>query len=239
MITEQLSLAAIAQESLAAVRVLEEHGIDYCTAAERSLADLCLHMGLNVQEILDELSNVRAGEPEDRDWTSEPLRSLIAHLSQKDHSFFRVELDRLQRRLARVAERHATDYPELLQLIRIFHGLREDLEVHMRHEESDVFPAIERFLSAAESGQPLRGSPLSAFGGPLQMMEREHESAGSALRLMREFARNYSAPGDACPMYQALLAGFIELEDRLLRHMYLENNVLYPRCAELKRVAVS
>jgi regulator of cell morphogenesis and NO signaling len=234
MMFERLTAAGIAEGSLAAVRVLEEHGIDYCSEPGKSLAEICADRNLDLAGIVEELSSARSGETDDRDWSSEPLPDLICHLSSEDHAYFRSELRVLERRLALVIEHHGATQPQLNHLRSVFLTLRDDLETHMKHEEADVFPAIERYLQAGESGEPLRGSPLSPFGGPLRVMELEHETTGAALRLMREFAQNYDMPTGGCPRFRALLAGLMEFEDRLLRHIYIENNILFPRCSALK-----
>jgi regulator of cell morphogenesis and NO signaling len=234
MTLERLTVAEIAGSSLAAVRVLEEHGIDYCADPDRSLAEVCADRDLDLPAIVAELSSAPPGDAEDLDWTSEPIGSLLDYLASDDHAYFRSELRVLERRLALAIEHHGDAQPQLYHLRKVFLTLREDLETHMGHEEKEVFPAIDRYLQAGESGEAHRGSPLSPFGGPLRLMELEHETAGASLRLMRDFAQNYEMATEGCPRLQALLAGLLEFEDRLLRHMYIENNILLPRCAALK-----
>jgi regulator of cell morphogenesis and NO signaling len=41
-------------------------------------------------------------------------------------------------------------------------------------------------------------------------------------------------PSDACPTYIALLAGLAELEADLHLHIHKENNIMFPRAAELE-----
>lgn len=234
MTIERLTVAGIADISLSAVRVLEEHGIDYCAEGKRSLQEICLDRNLDLRAIVEQLNQATSAVEEDRDWSSEPLRELIRHLVLDEHAHFRSELSILGRRLTSVVETHGAAHPQLLHLLKVFRTLREDLETHMRYEEADVFPMLERYLHAEESGEPMRGSPLAGFGGPLRIMELEHEATGASLRLMREFADNYQAPPDGCARYKSLLAGLAEFEGRLLRHVNLENQVLFPRCAALK-----
>jgi regulator of cell morphogenesis and NO signaling len=82
-------------------------------------------------------------------------------------------------------------------------------------------------------GKPLSGSPFASFGGPVNVMEHEHESAGAAIRLIRDFTSSYQPPVDACPLYQELIDSFERFEQRLEEHMNLENNVLFARAAAL------
>jgi len=70
-------------------------------------------------------------------------------------------------------------------------------------------------------------------GGPIRVMEKEHESAGNALRQMRLVTSDYQAPEDACNTYRALLDGLNTLEADLHQHIHLENNILFPKAIEL------
>jgi regulator of cell morphogenesis and NO signaling len=61
------------------------------------------------------------------------------------------------------------------------------------------------------------------------MMEHEHDSAGNALRAMREASIGYTTPPDACISYQTLYKALAEFEADLHQHIHLENNILFPR----------
>ena len=233
MTVERLTLAQIATSSLAAARVLERHGIDYCRRAANSLRDVCVAGRLDRRIIEQELTEARDDVPDERDWTGGPLRELMVFL-RNEHAHFRTEIEALQVRMAGTAQDQPGVRARLQHLGAVFVRLCDELNMHMEHEEGQVFPAVERYLAAIDQGIRFRGSPLSAFGGPLRMMETEHEITGAALRLLREFAQNYEIPEDVCPRYEMLVRGMLALEDRLLRHMYLENNILFPRAAKLK-----
>ena len=234
MTVERLTSAEIARSSLAAVRVLERHGIDYCADGSRTLQEVCIASNLSLEVILEELSNADDFDVQDRDWTTEPLENVIRFLVVTDHTYIRSELNVLGLRLDAMLQEHGSEHPLLSHLPKIFSGLREDLELHMKYEERDLFPAIAHYLDAMQSGEVLKGSALAAFGGPLRVMENEHETVGAALRLLRDFAQDYKVPMDSSLRFRALVLGLQALEDRLLRHIYIENNALYPRAAALK-----
>jgi regulator of cell morphogenesis and NO signaling len=169
-----------------------------------------------------------------REWTSAPLRELIHHLVDIDHVYFRSELKVLYDRLQAVVAEDECSNPALGRLPEILRALTTELDAHMLGEERELFPAILRYLDALEAGERPNGSPLAAFGGPLHLMEQEHENSASTLRVMRGFCLDYRVPARSCATYRELIERFQVLEDRLLRHIYIENNVLYPRAAALK-----
>lgn len=220
-----------ASTSLAATHILESHGIDPCAGGARELAEVCRERNINLESLLEELREAAA---ERTDWTDAPLRELIAHLTSHDHAIFRSELARLGDLVEQIAAAQADSPPVIFQLTRIFRSLRHELEVHMHHEEQDLFPVIARHEEAAEAGAPLGVSPFAAFGGPLHVMEMEHESAGAAMRLLRDVCNGYR-PDCGSPMYRKLVVGLRKLEVKILVHMHLENNVLFPRAAAMRR----
>jgi regulator of cell morphogenesis and NO signaling len=67
------------------------------------------------------------------------------------------------------------------------------------------------------------------------MMEHEHDSAGNALRAMREASDGYAAPADACVSYQTLYKALAAFETDLHQHIHLENNILFPRAVAMEK----
>ena len=57
----------------------------------------------------------------------------------------------------------------------------------------------------------------------------EHDRAGEQLAELHEATGGFSAPADACNSYRALYAALAELRLDLMKHVSLENNVLFPR----------
>ena len=170
---------------------------------------------------------------EGTDWTTAPLRDLIAHLISEHHDYVRAELPILQRLMDEAAAAYAQQDGTFRPLVKIFDNLRLDLLVHMEKEELLLFPAIARYEAAVEEGQPLTGSPFAAFGGPVNIIEHEHESVGAAIRLIRDFTQNYGAPAGASDVFTELIQRLESFQHRLHEHMLLENNVLFARAASL------
>jgi regulator of cell morphogenesis and NO signaling len=70
---------------------------------------------------------------------------------------------------------------------------------------------------------------------PISVMEQEHEHAGNLLASLRALTGAYQSPDWACNTFRGLYAGLEELERDLHVHIHLENNILFPRAAELEQ----
>jgi regulator of cell morphogenesis and NO signaling len=226
----------IAANSLAAVRVFEKFGIDYCCGGKRPLADACREKGYNPEMVQSELDAAMAeGTALQRDWSAAPLSELIQHIVGTHHEYLRRELPATEVRLEKVHRVYNQRYgPTLSGLPEVFAALRTELEMHLRKEEMILFPAIAAYERAAGTGQPLPRTPFGRVANPIHMMESEHESAGQALAKIREITNNFEVPDHACVTYRALMSGLDELERDLHMHIHLENNILFPRAEKLE-----
>jgi regulator of cell morphogenesis and NO signaling len=231
-----LTVGNIAANSLAAVRVFEKFGIDYCCGGNRPLAEVCQEKGYDPQAIERELDAAIAGtHATEQDWTAAPLAELIRHIVGTHHEYLRRELPALETRMEKVYRVYNERYgPTLIGLPDVFRALKAELEMHLRKEEAILFPAIAAYERAVDSGQPLPRTPFGSVTNPIHMMEAEHESAGRALAQIRGITRDYALPEYACVTYRALMTGLDELERDLHLHIHLENNVLFPRAARIE-----
>ena len=224
-----------------ATRIFEKLGIDYCCGGSQSLADACATAGVAVDEVLGTL-NTTAGSGEssgDREWQTTSQAELIAHIVDKHHAFTRAELARLETLLAKVCGVHGQNHPELFHIQHRFRKLRGDLDPHMLKEENVLFPYIIRMEEATVENQTLPAPPFGTVRNPVRVMMAEHDAAGYLLRAMREASSDYTAPADACISFQTLYKALTDLETDLHQHIHLENNILFPRAAEMEDLAKS
>ncbi|HYY99376.1 MAG TPA: hemerythrin domain-containing protein, partial [Pyrinomonadaceae bacterium] len=101
--------------------------------------------------------------------------------------------------------------------------------------EMILFPHVRQLEQSAAQGQPAPDAPFGTVGNPVRVMMLEHDTAGELLRELRAASCDYSAPADGCVSYQTLYSALEEFEADLHQHIHLENNVLFPRAAELEK----
>jgi regulator of cell morphogenesis and NO signaling len=228
-----MTVGDLAAGSLGAVRVFEKYGIDYCCGGKRPLQDACREKGLDPGVVLGEVTAATGGSAV-KDWNTASLRELIRHIVSTHHEYLRRDLPLLTQRMSKALSVHGPQDASLAQLSDIFESLRDELLSHMYKEEAILFPVIGRYEAAVEEGASLTPPPFGTVGNPIRLMEHEHDSAGSALSQMREITGGYAPPAHACMTYRALLQGLAELETDLHQHIHLENNILFPRAAQLE-----
>jgi regulator of cell morphogenesis and NO signaling len=171
----------------------------------------------------------------DHTWQTEPMADLISHIKTTHHKYTREEMARLAPLFDKVCSVHGQNHPELQQVRASFRGLVQELTTHMMKEEMVLFPYIVRMEEAFIQKEAVLPSPFGSVQNPVSMMEHEHDSAGNALRAMREASSGYTAPPEACISYQTLYKALAEFEADLHQHIHLENNILFPRAITMEK----
>jgi len=227
----------LALEIPEATRIFEKIGIDYCCGGNKSLEEACATANLSVDEVLDSLElaeQTARAKQKDRNWQAEPLAELVAHINSKHHKYTREEIARLRPLFDKVVSVHGKNHPELQQIRASFQGVAQELTTHMMKEEMMLFPYIVRMEEAVIQKEPVLPAPFGTVQNPVAMMMHEHDSAGDALRAMRQASAGYMPPGDACISYQTLYKALADFEADLHQHIHLENNILFPRTVAME-----
>lgn len=234
-VTETTTVGELVQGFPRATRILEKVGIDYCCGGEKTLAEACAAAKLPVEMVVNFLEFAReetAGTLplQERDWRSEKLASLVAHIVNVHHKYTRDAIARVSPLFDKVVSVHGDRHPELREIKTIYRGMAEELAGHMEREETVLFPCIRELEEAAPAGRRLSCSEDS-----IRDMTHDHRLVGDALRSMREASAGYLTPADGCSSYRALYQALADLEKDLHQHIHLENNILFPRAIELDK----
>lgn len=235
-------VADVASRHPSTVRVFQRHGIDFCCGGKRPLEQAAREQGLDFEVLAGELrSATEAPEAEERNWAEAPLAELIDHIVGHYHGKLRQELPRLLTMAEKVHSVHGKKHSELTEILQTFRMLKGEMEMHTAKEEQVLFPLVRQMERAEVDGLSLE--EFSAFGGghcatvamPILVMEAEHDQAAEALATLRRLTGGFTPPEGACNTFRGLYHGLAELESDTHRHIHLENNVLFPRAAELEK----
>lgn len=220
------TVAQLAISQPGALAVFAKYSIDYCCGGHRSLTEACHRLGLDPDKILTEIHQTSPADSTQalrfENWSS---ILLVDFIIENHHSFVRRAVPELELLLDKVCDRHGNDSVELLHIRESFIDLSEELESHMEKEENILFPAIKRLYSESPENNAIQ----TIIQGPIVAMEDEHEAAGSLLKRIRTLSSNYTPPDFACPTFQVTYQKLKEFDNDLMRHIHLENNILFER----------
>lgn len=232
----------LALEMPDATRVFEKLKIDYCCGGGKTLEAACAAAGVEVGDVADLLERAKALRNQGGaggEFLSMPLSELVNHILEKHHTFTKEEMERITALTAKVCAAHGERHPELSRVGALFGKLCDDLRPHMMKEEQVLFPYIVRLEDAVLGNAAPPLAPFGTVNNPVRMMMYEHDTAGELLRELRETTSDYAVPPDACMSYRTLYGALEAFERDLHQHIYLENNILFPRAVELESAAHS
>ena len=218
------------------IPVFEKLGIDFCCGGNRPLEEACASANLDLDQVLQSLETAIAEpvRPSDRELKSGSLAELISHIVRTHHAYVRTQIPEVEHLLEKVHSKHGENHPELMAIHSTFHGLGQELTMHMMKEENVLFPYIERMEEAVLQHEPILPPPFGTVANPVRMMEHEHQDAGVALKTLRATSQDYTPPEDACTSFRALYTALANFEKDLHQHIHLENNVLFPRALAME-----
>ena len=228
------SLAQIINTNYRAASVFEKYHLDFCCKGKRTLEQACTESDLKVEEVIADLEQIPAGHSSSVQINFDrfTLTQLIDYIVNTHHSFVKKEMPVIFGYLLKVSSKHGDRHPELKKVSDLFTAIKEEMEHHMQKEELVLFPRIKDIVKQVADGKEIiiNGSYLLS---PVNIMEQEHEHAGSMLAEIRQLTNNYTPPTDACTTYKLSFAALEIFEKDLHQHVHLENNILFPKALQL------
>ncbi len=237
MINSETTVREVALQLPQSTRLFEKLKLDYCCGGNRSLAEACTSAGIDVDNVMEMLTEVTGNTSKDKAvpaFQDASLPQLITHILDTHHVFTKSEMNRLQLLADKVLAAHGGNHPELVHVDELFTRLCADLKPHMFKEEQILFPYIMALSEATDQHRPVPFAPFGTVNNPIRMMMREHDTAGEILRELRALTSDYKVPADACISYQTLYQALENFEKDLHQHIHLENNILFPKTLDLE-----
>lgn len=229
------TLATIVTQSHQAAVVFEKFNLDFCCKGKRTLYQACTEQQLSLDTVETELNEAinNTGSIKDHLFTEMTLTQLIGYIILKHHFYVKQAMPLIYSHLEKVAIKHGDRYPYMREVYYKFSELKMDMDNHMKKEEEVLFPRIQ-YLDKLSPVERLSIEVLPAsIGGPVKVMEAEHDLAGTIMDNIRVLTNNYLAPESACTTFKLCLAELKEFEEDLHRHVHLENHLLFPRAIEM------
>jgi regulator of cell morphogenesis and NO signaling len=156
-------------------------------------------------------------------WKEAPIEELIRHLLEDYHRETRHGMAELESLAEAAAAQEGHAFPVLLAIRDEVDLFCTEMRGHLRMEEVTLFPAV---LAKADG----RDVDVKAeLMDPLELFADEHDAAAGLMMRIRTLTANFTPPEGAQAKQQALFDACRGLAESLRKHIYLENQILFPR----------
>ena len=237
-ITAQTPVSEIVANDYRTAEVFQKHGIAFCCAGRWPLEMACVAKGLEPTLLMEELHaasrsiQLPGTFPFDK-WS---IDFLIDYIINVHHYYLEKTLPGLEPILDDFIVEHNKKYPYLEELLTTFKRLQKEMIPHLREEEEVIFPYIRQVARAWKNKDSYAGLLVRTLRKPVgAMWDKEHDLVSRNLLKWREITNNYVPPAQACVNHQVILARLKELDNNIVQHVYLENEILYPKTTQIEQ----
>lgn len=218
--------------------VFLKYNIDFCCGGKWPLDVVCKSKDLDTEDVLKELKRahrhiISGSVLEFDEWSIDFLADYILNIH---HRYLNKALPEVNEYVNRFLEGHRKKFPELTELENILHRMMKEIPPHMRKEEEIIFPYIKQINHAFKHKESYASLLIRTLRKPVEeVMQGEHEMVGKQLHRMRELTNNYTPPPNACITHKVTYAKLCEMDNDLVQHIHLENNILFPKAIVMEK----
>lgn len=236
-IRDDTSTADIVKGHYRTASVFKKYGIEYCCGIRMPLKMACEMKQLDTEKIISELKDAArvicvSGSLPFGEWKTDFLIDYIVNIH---HEYLRQYLPAIKEQLQHFVEEHKKRMPALEDLEREFNSLEKMIAPHLQKEEEVIFPYIRQIAHAYESKESYASLLVRTLRKPVEgIMQHEHNIMEERLYRIRSLTENYIPPESNCTGHRLSYSMLKELDDDLVQHINLENNILFPRAITME-----
>jgi regulator of cell morphogenesis and NO signaling len=218
--------------------VFLRHNIDYCCNGKFTLRSVCEDKGLDLEQIKlqlrQSLRTINYSNTLDfNDW---PIDFLIDYIEYVHHHYLRTNLSAVQEILDKIVISQQNTLPYLRELRDFFVGLVTDVIPHLDQEEKIVFPYIKQIAHAYQSRESYASLLVRTLRKPVEnLMHHEDEKLAQYIHRFRKLTNQYNIPPNTGIAYRTCMNKLQELDNDLMQHIHLENNILFPKAIAMEQ----
>jgi regulator of cell morphogenesis and NO signaling len=228
------TIGEIVAEDYRTAAVFERNGIDFCCGGQVLLSAACREKGLDPGAIEGEIEAAKSAPSlRSENYAAWALPFLADYIVNTHHTYLNENTAQIAAYARKIGEVHGAHHPETIEIAGIFEKIAADLVDHLREEEEVLFPAIRRLNEARLAGATPETGDRATIRDSLAKLHEEHEAIGDAVHAIRHLAGDYEIPEDVCNTFVVTYRKLKEFEDDLHKHVHLENNILFPKAAQI------
>lgn len=237
-VTEESFVSEIVRNDYRTARIFRKYNIDYCCGGKWPLGIVCDNKGLDFSSIKKELTHsVRTIQLSNSTrfdtWSIDFLTDYIINIH---HHYLRDNLPGIKEQLDRFSENHTKKYGYLQEVQERINDLCKESFPHLAQEEEILFPYIRQIAHAYDSKEPYARLLVQTLRKPVEaVMHHEHESISKTLNELRQLTNHYQLPANPCVNHGVVFSLLEELDNDLVQHLYLENQILFPKAIAMEK----
>ena len=231
------SASTIVRQNHHTADVFRKYGIEYCCGGNWPLETVCMTKGVEFDILKKELDDAcrLAQLPPLIEYTNWNTDFLISYIINIHHQFLKKSLPDTAAIIEDFAEGHKKQFPEMQEVAGLFQQLQHEIIPHLKYEEETIFPYILQIAHAHENKDSYAKLLVKTLRKPLHViMKHEEETLSGLILKIRLLTNSYLLPAKSCVSHTLAFARLKDLDNDLMQHIYLENDILFPRALRIE-----
>lgn len=159
-----------------------------------------------------------------------PLDLLVDYVLKIYHRNALEMMPIIQKLLDSVGNTH----PEIDEVKELFAASVYDLDVHFQKEENVLYPYIIDMYNAVANGRTPEPIHCGSVAHPISVMVNDHEGETERYKRISSLTGNYATSDNNSDSYNILMNNLQLFNKALLEHIYLENEIIFPKAVEFE-----
>ena len=231
------TVAEIVRADYRTADVFKKFGINYCCGGKVLLEEACFGKEISYPLVVQEVEKATRtiSLSNNLQFDSWKIDFLIDYLVNVHHAYLYNTLPPLQINLLSFTNSHRKQFAYLDELLEEFEDFSTLLLIHNKHEEEVIFPYIKQIENTHRRKETYGNLFVRTLRKPLSTIELEHRKISLAIQQLRKLTDNYQFPENACTNHRVIFQKLKELDNDLVQHQHLENNILFPKAIQLEQ----
>jgi regulator of cell morphogenesis and NO signaling len=163
------------------------------------------------------------------DFNSWPLDWLANYIEKLQRKTVTVKSELILQNIGLIKNNYGKRNNYFLQLEELFTESVNRLSVHMKKEETHLFPFIREMVQAKELNRCINRIELGKIEWLIEILNDEHNTEKKQLKLSTELMENCMALSNFNKPVSSLITGLTEFEKSFELHTYLQFHFLFPK----------
>ena len=212
-----------------AIHIIGRFGVPL-GVGEKTIEEVCREQHIHTETFLTIINYKLDNEAHRRDlYESIDLRTLITYLRNAHSYFFEFSLPMLRQKLIESINLSTTNSQIPILIIRFFDEYAENINIHMQHENEQLFPYVESLLD----GTPLETLSTEEFQHQQRFVDDQH--IASKLTELKSLIIKYYPQTEQNYLLGYALNDIFQTEEDLATHCAIEEDILFPAVRQLEK----
>jgi regulator of cell morphogenesis and NO signaling len=229
--TKQKLIDQIVDENFITASVLFFFGINFYNYSNKTLQQVCLEKGLDVNVVIKKLESIGTDKPQLLDLDKYPLDLVIEYLKHTHQIFVKQRLPYISKLISELDNNKIDKSVKDLKFI--FPFFVEDFIKHIYGEEDTLFTYVLSLFSALNKNHNISSIYYAMEKYSVREYALQHNDEDE-MKGLRQLTNNYSLDGIKDIHLKVIYQELKSFDEELTKHAQIENEILFPKALSLE-----